>query len=112
VKIYAVLPADLRQHPRALLDTAATVVAIGGGQPCAVRTRDVGPGGLAVVGLPPEWSVGSKLQIRLEGGQLAEPVVADGTVAWREGDTAGIAFAGPDATAPALTAYVARSKRT
>ena len=60
-----------------------------------------------MLGLPAEWAVGTKIQIRLEGGVLPGPLVSDGAVAWRDGEVAGIAFAGldPDA-APAIADYV------
>jgi hypothetical protein len=112
VRIYAVLPGDIRKFPRASLDAAATVVAIGAGESCEVRTRNVGGGGLSVVGLPAAWVVGTKVQIRLEGGALPGPLAADGVVAWRDGDVAGIAFAAADGdVTPALTDYVARRTR-
>ncbi|MBI4593736.1 MAG: CHASE2 domain-containing protein [Candidatus Rokubacteria bacterium] len=103
VKIYAVLPGDIRKYPRATLEAAATVVAVGSGQACAVRTRDVSEGGLSLVGLPPEWPLGSRVEIRCEGGALPGPLLVEGTIAWRRDDRAGVAFAvvAPDA-APAL----------
>jgi adenylate cyclase len=107
VRIFGVLPADIRKYPRAALDAAASVVAIGAGEPCVVRTRNVGGGGISVVGLPAEWAIGTKIQIRLEGGALPGPLVVDGAVAWRDGEVAGIAFAGLEGDVPpAITDYV------
>jgi adenylate cyclase len=95
VRIYAVLPGDIRKYPRVAVAAAATVVAIGGGEPCVVRMRNVGAGGISVTGLPADWGHGTKIQIRLEGGKLPTPLVVDGAVAWRDGDVAGVAFAEP-----------------
>jgi adenylate cyclase len=45
VRIYGILPADLRKYPRAALDAAATVMAVVDGRAWTVRTRDVSGGG-------------------------------------------------------------------
>lgn len=92
VKIYAVLPPDIRKYPRAVLDAGAILTDAATGQVCHVRTLDIGEGGLALAGVPAEWKVGNKIQIRLEGGQLSKPLTAEGTIAWRRGDDAGINF--------------------
>jgi adenylate cyclase len=93
VKIYAVVPADLRKYPRTALEAAANVVAVGDHRTCAVRTRDLSEGGLALEGLPPEWGPGTAVEIRCEGGGLPRPLAAEGTIVWRRGDLGGIAFA-------------------
>lgn len=107
VKIYAILPGDLRKYPRAALEAAATLVAAAAGRTCLIRTHDVGAGGLSVVGLPPDLVPGTVVQIRCEGGALPKPLTAEGTIVWRRGDQAGIAFTtmGLEA-APALADYV------
>jgi adenylate cyclase len=110
VKIFTVLPGDIRRHPRAVLDVAASVVVIGGsGEPLEVRTRDVSAGGLCLAGVPEDWTTGTKISIRLEGGMLSGPVVVDGTVTWRHGDAVGVAFAGLDPSlVPAIDDYIKR----
>ncbi|MBI4636889.1 MAG: CHASE2 domain-containing protein [Candidatus Rokubacteria bacterium] len=107
VKIYAVLPGNIRKYPRASLDAAATVTVLGGGRACAVRTRDISEGGVALLGVPDDLPIGSKVEMRCEGGELPNPVVAEGTIVWRRGDLAGLAFTSlePDA-APVVVEYV------
>jgi adenylate cyclase len=111
VKIYGVLPANIRKHPRAVLDVAATVVLLGAGESCQVTTRDVGEGGMALGGVPRSWATGTRVEIRCEGGLLPSPLLAEGVIAWRRGDEAGITFTGldPDA-APTIAEYVARRR--
>jgi adenylate cyclase len=111
VKIYGVLPANIRKHPRAVLDVAATVVLLGAGESCQVTTRDVGEGGMALGGVPPSWAPGTRVEIRCEGGLLPSPLLAEGVIAWRRGDEAGITFTvlDPEA-APAIAAYVERRR--
>jgi adenylate cyclase len=92
VKIYAVLPPDIRKYPRAVLDAGAVLTDAATGQVCQVRTRDISEGGLALAGVPADWTLGAKVQIRLEGGALPKPIVAEGTIAWRRGEDAGIIF--------------------
>jgi adenylate cyclase len=108
VKIYAVLPHDIRKHPRAALEAAATVTAVSDRESCPVRTRDISESGLSVQGLPEGWPVGARVQIRCEGGGLPKPIAADGVIVWRRDPLAGIAFSGlgPEA-APSITDYVA-----
>ena len=107
VEIYAVLPSDIRKHTRAVLDAAATLTA--GGRVCEVRTRDISEGGLALAGVPDEWTVGSRIQIRLEGGELPNPIVAEGTIVWRRGSGAGVTFTALDAeSAPAVAEIIGR----
>jgi adenylate cyclase len=101
VKIYAVLPSDLRKYPRAAIAAAAELVAVEGGRTCVVKVRDIGEGGLAVTGMPEAWRTGAAVQIRCEGGGLPKPLLVDGTIVWRHDDAAGIAFSAlfPDAIA-------------
>jgi PilZ domain len=112
VKIYGVLPADIRKHPRAVLDVAATLVLLGAGQTCLVTTRDVSEGGMALGGVPQTWQAGTRVEIRCEGGLLPRPLLTEGVIAWRRGDEAGITFVAldPDA-APTVAEYVARRRR-
>ena len=113
VTIHGVLPADIRKQPRAVLEVAATLVLLGAGQTCLVTTRDVSEGGMAVGGVPAGWAVGTRVEIRCEGGLLPQPLLAEGVIAWRRADEAGISFAGLDPdTAPTVADYVAaRSRR-
>jgi adenylate cyclase len=92
VKIYAVLPADMRRHPRLAIDAAATVVALGTATEVAARVADVSEGGLSLVGLPEGWAAGTPVQVRCEGGALAKPLIAEATIVWRRGDRAGLSF--------------------
>jgi adenylate cyclase len=109
VKIYAVLPHDLRKHARAIVDTAATMIAADADTECVVTLHDVSEGGLAVRGLPETWEQGKRVAIRCEGGALPKPLAAAGGIVWRRGDVAGIAFATLDAdTAAAVQEFVAR----
>jgi len=109
VKIYGVVPASVRQHPRAALQALATLTALGEGRVCRVRTVDIGEGGLALAGVPPEWEVGCKIQIRLEGGGLPRRIVAEGTIVSRRGEAAGVQFTALDEdSAPVVADYVAR----
>ena len=108
VKVYGVLPADIRKHPRAVLDVAATLVLLGAGQTCLVTTRDVSEGGMALGGVPSSWAVGTRVEVRCEGGLLPRPLLTEGLIAWRRGDEAGITFATLDPeTAPTVVEYVA-----
>ena len=111
VKIYGVLPANIRKYPRAVLDVAATIVLLGAGESCQVTTRDVGEGGIALGGVPPSWASGTRVEIRCEGGLLPSPLLAEGVIAWRRGDEAGITFTGLDPeAAPTIAHYVARRR--
>jgi adenylate cyclase len=92
VKIYAVLPPDIRKYPRAVLDSGAVLTDPVTGQVHRVRTHDISEGGLALAGVPAAWTVGSTVRIRLEGGDLLKPIVAEGTIVWRRGDDAGVTF--------------------
>jgi adenylate cyclase len=111
VKIYGVVPAGARKHPRAALRAVATLTARGEGRVCRVRTVDIGEGGLALAGVPPEWEVGCKIQIRLEGGDLPRRIVAEGTIVSRRGEAAGVQFTSLDEdAAPVVADYVARGR--
>jgi len=112
VSIHGVLPADIRKQPRAVLEVAATLVLLGAGQTCLVTTRDVGEGGMAVGGVPAAWGVGTRVEIRCEGGLLPNPLLAEGVIAWRRADEAGISFVGLDGdAAPTVAEYVATRDR-
>src|SRR5207237_8053530 len=52
VKIFAVLPTDIRRYPRAALDSAAVVTLAGLGHTYGVRTNDISETGIALVGVP------------------------------------------------------------
>ncbi|HUF94246.1 MAG TPA: CHASE2 domain-containing protein [Candidatus Limnocylindria bacterium] len=111
VKIYAVLASDIRKHPRAVLNSVAVLTDVATGLVCHVQTRDIGEGGLALAGVPAGWAVGSRMRIRLEGGALARPLVAEATITWRRGDDAGVSFTALDEeSAPAVAEYVATHK--
>src|SRR4030095_3693623 len=69
VKIYGVSPARVRRHPRAQRDAAAQLTAVGDGRVCRARTYDISEGGLGLVGVPDDWTVGSKVEVQLAGGR-------------------------------------------
>ncbi len=111
VKIYGVLPTELRKHPRAVVDVAAAVVVTGHGETYPVTARDVSEGGMALAGVPASWGPGTRVEIRCEGGMLPGALAAEGVIAWRRGDEAGVTFAALDpATGPAVADYVARRR--
>jgi adenylate cyclase len=105
VKIFAVLPPDIRKYPRAVLDAGAALTNAATGQICQVRTRDISEGGLALAGVPADWTIGSKVEIKIDGGDLLKPIIAEGTIAWRRGDDAGINFT--QIESDSVTEYVA-----
>ena len=108
VRIYAVLPDSLRKHPRSSLDAGATLLAVGGTQRTSVRTRDISTGGLSLEGVPPEWTTGTIIQIRCEGGLLPKPIVAEGKIMWKTDGLAGIQFISVDPDSEqAIETYVA-----
>jgi adenylate cyclase len=110
VKIYGVMPSSMRQHPRATLDAAAQLTAADG-RVCRVRTFDISEGGLGLLGIPAEWSLGSAVEIRLDGGEVGRRIVAAGTIVSRRGEKAGVQFTSLDAgSAPAVAEYVARAR--
>jgi adenylate cyclase len=107
VKIYTVLPHNIRKHPRATLEAAATLSIAGEGRACAVTTLDISEGGMALKGVPDDWEPGQIVQIRCEGGALPKPIVAEATIAWRRGDEVGILFTSLDPdSAPTVADYV------
>jgi class 3 adenylate cyclase len=111
VKIYGVTPSSMRRHPRAQLDAAAQLTAVGDGRACRARTFDISEGGVGLVGVPDDWAVGSKVEVRLDGGEVGRRIVAEGTIVSRRGDKAGLQFTGLDeAAAPAVAEYVARGR--
>jgi adenylate cyclase len=108
VKIYAVLPGVRRSHRRVALRTVATVVPVAGGAPCAVQTRDISEGGIAVHGLGAEVTTGAAVRLSCEDRSLPKPIRAEGTVVWRHGEQAGIVFTTIDPeVGPALAHYAA-----
>jgi class 3 adenylate cyclase len=109
VRIYAVLPDSLRKHPRSALEAGATLLAVGGAQRASVRTRDISTGGLALEGVPEDWTTGAIIQIRCEGGLLPKAVVAEGKIMWRTADgLAGVEFISVDPDSEhAIESYVA-----
>jgi len=109
VRIYAVLPSNIRKHPRATLEAAATLSVAGAGGACTVLTRDISEGGMALKGVPDDWVTGQTVQIRCEGGALPKPIVAEALIAWRKGDEVGITFTSLDPdSAPAVADYLSR----
>ena len=61
--------------------------------------------------MPPEWDIGTRVQIRVEGGDLPRRILAEGTIVSRRGDAAGVQFATLDAESVAAVAeYVARGR--
>jgi adenylate cyclase len=112
VKIFGVLPASLRTHPRVVLEAAATLTIIGGGESCRATTRDISEGGMAVGGVPETWAPSTKVEVRCEGGLLLKPLSASGVIVWRRDGLAGIKFTELDAdSAPAVADYVATHRR-
>ena len=108
VKIYGVVPASARKHPRAALAATATLTMTGDGRVCRARVVDISEGGLALSGIPPDWAIGTKVQVRVEGGDLPRRILADATIVSRRGDAAGVQFATLDAeSGAAIAKYVA-----
>jgi adenylate cyclase len=107
VKIFAVLPTSIRQHTRAALDSAAVVTLGGLGETYEVRTKDISESGVALVGVPESLEKGTMIELRLEGGGLPNPIVAQGMIVWRRGDAAGVSFTEVEGeSAPAVTSYI------
>jgi adenylate cyclase len=110
VKIYGVMPSSMRRHPRAALDAPAQLTAADG-QACRARTFDISEGGLGLIGVPADWAVGSKIEIRLDGGEVGRRIVAEGMIVSRRGEKAGVQFTTLDeGSAPAVADYVARGR--
>jgi adenylate cyclase len=111
VKIYGVMPSSMRRHPRAPLDAAAQLTAATDGRICRARTVDISEGGLGLVGVPDDWPVGSRIEIRLDGGEVGRRIIAEATIVSRRGEKAGVQFASLDsALAPIIAEYVARGR--
>lgn len=112
VKIYGVMPSSMRKHPRAALEAAVALsAAVGEVRACRARTVDISEGGLGLTGVPSDWEVGSKIQIRLEGAELPRGIVAEATIVLRRGEAAGVQFTSLDEdTALAVAEYVARGR--
>ena len=107
VKIYAVLPDNIREHPRAALEAAAVLSIAGEGRACSVLTLDISERGMALKGVPEDWVKGQTVQIRCEGGALPKPIVAEATITWRKGDQAGVTFTSLDPdSAPTVAEYL------
>lgn len=109
LRIYAVVARDMRQHGRAPLDVHATLRSEQGTE-WAVRTRDVGLGGVAVVGLPSTWEPGSSVEVRCEGPDLPNAVSATATLVWRSDDAAGFAFRNADPHVASLVNDLSRAR--
>jgi class 3 adenylate cyclase len=109
VRIYAVLATDVRMYPRAVLDAAAALTEVTTGLVCRAWTVDISEGGLGLTEVPVDWKVGSRVQLRLEGGALASPIVAEGTITWRRGSSAGVSFTSVESkSVPTVAQYIAR----
>src|SRR5215813_503689 len=107
VKIYAVLPDNIRKHPRATLEAAATLTLVGNGRSIGVTTRDISEGGMALQGVPEDWLPGQVVQIRCAGGALPKAIVAEARIAWRQGHEVGVTFTALDAdSAPTVAEYL------
>ncbi len=110
VKIYGVMPSGMRKHPRATLDAAAQLVAADG-RICRARTFDISEGGVGLVDVPAEWAVGSKVEVRLEGGEVGRRILAEGTIVGRRAEKTGVQFTSLDAgVGPVIADYVARAR--
>ena len=107
VKIFAVLPSDIRRHPRAALDAAATVTIAGLDERFEVRTRDISESGIALTNVAESLDKGTTIEVRCEGGGLTSPIVAQGIIVWRRGSTIGVEFLDGAGDAPAVSTYVA-----
>ncbi len=92
VKIFAILPHDVRRYPRTVISAAATVTALDEASDWLVEVTNVSETGVAVRGVPEAWGKGKAIQFRCDGGVLPKPISADGTIVWRRDDLAGIAF--------------------
>jgi class 3 adenylate cyclase len=110
VKIYGVMPSSMRRHPRAALDAPVQLTAADG-RVSRARTFDISEGGLGIIGVPTDWALGSKIEIRLDGGEVGRRVVAEGTIVSRRDEKAGVQFTSLDeGSAPAVADYVARGR--
>jgi adenylate cyclase len=108
VKIFQVLPSDIRSHPRAALDSAAVVTLAGLGSTYNVRTKDISETGMALAGVPEELEKGTTVEVCCEGGGLPKPIVVQGMIVWKSGDSAGVRFSDlADDLVPTVSTYVA-----
>jgi len=111
VKIYGVMPASMRTHPRAVLEAAVQLTAADG-RTCRARTFDISEGGLGLVDVPADWATGSAVQARIDSGEIGRRIVAVGTIVSRRGEKVGFQFTSLDTgAAPAVAQYVARGRR-
>jgi adenylate cyclase len=111
VKIYGVVPASVRRHPRAALAATATLTALTDGRRCRVSTVDISEGGLGLHGVPAGWEAGGKVRIQIEGGELPRRIVAEGAIVSRRGDAVGVQFTALDPEAALVVAdHVARGR--
>jgi hypothetical protein len=67
---------------------------------------------MALGGVPEGWEPGTRVEVRCEGGLLPRPLLAEGVIAWRRGEQAGISFTDLEAGGgPAVAAFVAARRR-
>jgi len=110
VKIYGVMPSSMRKYPRAPLN-AAVHLAAADGRTCRARAFDISEGGLGLIDVPAEWPTGSKVEVRLEGGEVGRRIVTEGTIVSRRDEKVGVQFTALDAgSAPVVADYVARGR--
>jgi len=110
VKIYGVMPASMRTHPRAVLE-ATVQLTTADGRICRARTFDISEGGLGLVDVPADWATGSTVQARIDSGEIGRRIVAVGTIVSRRGEKVGFQFTSLDTgSAPAVAQYVARGR--
>ena len=110
VKIYGVMPASMRTHPRAVLE-AAVQLTTADGRTGRARTFDISEGGLGLVDVPADWATGSTVQARIDSGEIGRRIVAVGTIVSRRGEKVGFQFTSLDTgSAPAIAQYVARGR--
>ena len=109
VRIWGVLARDMRRHPRTGLGAAGAVTVSGAPGSGTVRVRDLGAGGIAVLGLPETFGPGMSVRVQSADDAVLPPLVVEGAVVWRDGNTAGIAFEGvPPETETRITEFVRR----
>ena len=110
VKIYGVMPSSMRKHPRAPLDAVVQLTAADG-RTCRARVFDISEGGLGLVDVPADWPTGSRVEARIDGGEIGRRIVAEGTIVSRRAEKVGFQFTSLDAgSAPAVALYVARGR--
>jgi len=110
VKIYGVMPSSMRKHPRARLDAVVQLTAADG-RTCRARAFDISEGGLGLVDVPADWPTGSRVEARIDGGEIGRRIVAEGSIVSRRAEKVGFQFSSLDAgSAPAVALYVARGR--